>query len=299
MKIAIFNPYFGKWPYWIDLYMHSCSLNKEIDFYYFTDCEIPEGYSNIPNMHFAYMSFQNYCRLVSERMGIDFHPDNPYKLCDLKPFYGKVHEDILENGGYDFWGFGDVDLVWGNIREFYTDEALAKADVFSTHADRVSGHFTLIRNTRHYMNLCFEIPSWKEKLEDQQHYGLDEMDYTVRLYGKKIQLFWKLHSALIRMSPSKEWAIYSKFMKLANAFFLPHSLCFVEHNTTPWPEDIKKHRVNFMYSGNDVYNMLTNKKVVYLHFLFLKKVWRESDYHPMQGFDRAYFTDEGVRFEKD
>ena len=299
MKIAIFNPYFGKWPYWIDLYTHSCSQNKEIDFYYFTDCEIPEGYSDFPNMHFTYMSFQNYCHLVSEKIGINFHPDNPYKLCDLKPFYGMVHEDILGNGGYDFWGFGDMDLVWGNVRDFYTDEVLAKADVFSTHADRVSGHLALIRNTKHYRNLCLEIPSWKEKLEDQQHYGLDEMDFTLRLYGKKIRLFWKLHSALIRMSPSKEWAIYSKFMKLANTFFLPHKLCFVEQNTTPWPEDIKNHRVNFIYSGNDVFNTLTGKKVVYLHFLFLKKVWRESDYHPMERFDRVYFTNEGVKFERD
>ena len=116
MRIAIFIPYFGNWPYWIDLYMHSCKKNKDVDFYFFTDCGIPSGFSGIDNLHFASVTFFDYCQLVSDRLGIDFHPQDSYKLCDLKPFYGHIHEGILEKGNYSFWGFGDVDLVWGDIR---------------------------------------------------------------------------------------------------------------------------------------------------------------------------------------
>ncbi len=79
---------------------------------------------------------------MSDRLGISFCPDNPYKLCDLRPFYGYVHKDLLET--YDFWGFGDLDLLWGDIKKFCADKILDRKDVFSTHADRVSGHFALI-----------------------------------------------------------------------------------------------------------------------------------------------------------
>lgn len=42
------------------------------------------------------MTFQEYCDDVSRKLGIDFHPARSYKLCDLKPFLGVIHEDILE-----------------------------------------------------------------------------------------------------------------------------------------------------------------------------------------------------------
>lgn len=295
MKIAIFNPYFGNWPYWIDLYMHSCKNNKEVDFYFFTDCGIPSGCSEIENLHFVSISFSDYCHLVSERLGIDFHPRDPYKLCDLKPFYGSIHEDILEKGNYAFWGFGDIDLVWGNIRAFYTDEVLNKADVFSTHADRVSGHLAIIRNTKYYRELCFDIPNWKTRLEDHQHFGLDEMDYTILLYGKKVWLFWKIHSLLIRLSTAAEWKIYSAFLKVANVLFCPRRLCFVERNTTPWPEDIRKKQVDFVYKDGRIYNCLTQKEVIYLHFLFLKKTWKKDCYCLADDFETASITVDGIK----
>lgn len=134
MKIAIIIPYFGEWPVWIDLYFFSCSKNEEIDWFFFTDCEIPATYSS--NLHFIETSFYDYCQLASERLNIEFYPADPYKLCGLKPFYGYIHQDVIAE--YDFWGFGDVDIIWGNIKKFYTDKMFEKYDVFSSHADRVS-----------------------------------------------------------------------------------------------------------------------------------------------------------------
>jgi hypothetical protein len=34
--------------------------------------------------------------------------------------YGEIFANELHE--YDFWGFSDIDLIWGNIRNFYTEE---------------------------------------------------------------------------------------------------------------------------------------------------------------------------------
>jgi hypothetical protein len=46
-------------------------------------------------------AYADYCALVSRRLDIDFRPENPYKLCDLKPALGYIHEEHLAN--HDFW----------------------------------------------------------------------------------------------------------------------------------------------------------------------------------------------------
>ncbi len=107
-KIAIIIPYFGQWPEWIDLHFYSCGQNLFIDWLFFTDCPIPKTHST--NLSFYSFSFDEYCNDVSRKLKINFHPDKYYKLCDLKPFYGYIHADIISE--YDFWGFGDIDVIW-------------------------------------------------------------------------------------------------------------------------------------------------------------------------------------------
>ena len=63
----------------------------------------------------------------------------PYKLCDYRICYGAVFQDFIKN--YDFWGFCDIDLLWGNIRTFITEGILNKYDKIG-----FQGHSTLVRN---------------------------------------------------------------------------------------------------------------------------------------------------------
>lgn len=293
-RLAIITPYFGDWPYWIDLYMLSCVQNKEIDFYFFTDCGIPETAQGAANLHFISISFSDYCRQVSVRLGIDFQPANPYKICDLRPFFGYIHEDLLLEGGYDFWGYGDLDLVWGNIRAFCKDEILLKKDVFSTHADRVSGHFALIRNTAYYRNLCQSIPDWKMKLMDTTHYAMDEMDFSLLLYGKILRGYWTVHKVLLKMPLIDEWRCYSGFVKFANRLFCPHQLYFVEQHTTPYPNAVSKKEVNFTYDGKSLRDMIVDEERMYLHFLCLKEHWSKDCYAVTNGFNKVVFTADGI-----
>jgi hypothetical protein len=259
---------------------------------------MPQEVVGARNIHYFPTSFEDYCQMVGNRLGISFCPDSPYKLCDLKPFYGFVHCDLLDEGKYDFWGYGDVDLVWGNLRKFCSDEILERKDVFSTHADRVSGHFALIRNKEKYRNLCFGIPQWKSKLENKKHYALDELDFTIVLYGKKIKLAWKFHSVLLKLHRIDEWAVYQCVIKIFNFFFLPRRLFFKELNTTPFSGAIQRGTVRYQYSDGRMMDVNSNTEIIYLHFLCLKKVWKQDDYIKTDVFKSACFTVNGIVFDK-
>lgn len=75
-------------------------------------------------------------------------------------FLGAVHEPELKE--YDFWGFGDLDVVHGNLGMLVNDKMLTQYDFITTHAFRVAGHFTLCRNNEYYRTLCFKIKTGRK-----------------------------------------------------------------------------------------------------------------------------------------
>lgn len=282
-SIAIIIPYFGKWPVWHELFYASCRHNSSIDFHLFTDLPIPSIAEESNNIFFHHISFSDYCSMSSDRLNIDFHPYNPYKLCDLRPFYGYIHQDILKD--YGFWGYGDIDLVWGDIRHFYNDEILQRYDVLSTHADRLSGHLTLVRNTKRYLELPFMFPKWKELLSSPNNHAVDEITFTRKLYPMA-QLMWKVHHhVFFRFRFQDEWKSYNKFCNCFNLMFKPTRIYLKEQYTTPWfteadacnPDIIKQWL--WIYSNGHIIDQHTNNEMIYLHFLSLKKIWKDSFYN--------------------
>jgi hypothetical protein len=169
-RILFIIPYFGRWPFWMPFFLESCRRNRDINWLLFSDCGTPENLA--VNVQIEHISFTEYCQLVSQRLDIDFAPTAPYKLCDIKPALGYIHVDRLE--GYDFWAFGDIDVVYGDLRSYFTAERLAGYDLFSTHERRVAGHLCLIRNTARKREVFMMIESWRTRFADQEHHALDE-----------------------------------------------------------------------------------------------------------------------------
>ncbi|MFJ2365683.1 DUF6625 family protein [Pseudomonas sp. NPDC087697] len=169
-RILFIISYFGRWPFWMPFFLESCRRNADIDWLLFSDCGTPQ---NLPdNVKIENIGFSEYCQLVSRRLNIDFSPARAYKLCDIKPALGYIHADRL--AGYDFWAFGDIDLVYGDLRRYFTAERLARFDLLSTHERRVAGHLCLIRNTARQRELFMRIKNWKTRFTDQKQYALDE-----------------------------------------------------------------------------------------------------------------------------
>lgn len=180
-KIIFLMPYFGRWPEWFPFYLESCRWNPTIDWLFFTDCPIPE---NAPaNVRFISISYPDYQQFVSERLGIAFKPESSYKLIDVRPAFGFIHQEYL--AGYDYFGFGDVDIIYGDLRAFYTDDVL-RYNTLSTHYDRVSGHHFLIKNQERWINIYQRIPNWQQLISNPQNQGVDEYWFTKVLRGHRL-----------------------------------------------------------------------------------------------------------------
>jgi hypothetical protein len=200
-KLILLIPYFGIWPEWINLFIESCRWNPDVHWRFYTDCGEPDN--KAANVNYSHLSFGDYKKFVSNQLDIDFCTSDPYKLCDLKPCLGAIHARDIE--GYPFFGFGDIDVIYGNIRTFYTDELLAFHDVISTHTHMLSGHLAIFRNTERLRNIFEQIPDYRRLLENPIHTGIDENKFTnaLRRESHDKLLFVERYSTIL--SPLKRW----------------------------------------------------------------------------------------------
>ena len=114
-----------------------------VDFIFYTDCPLPKH--RYKNTIFHQCSYENYCQLISTKLGISYENPHPYKLTDLKPFIGFIHQEELRD--YDFWGMGDLDLVYGNLSMIINDSNMDRYDVITTHNYHIAAHCCFCRKT--------------------------------------------------------------------------------------------------------------------------------------------------------
>jgi hypothetical protein len=261
-SICFVIPYFGEWPFWMPFFWASCQANPDVDWLFFTDCEKPGDAPE--NVRIEPISFEKYCALVSERLNINFYPPDAYKLCDIKPALGYIHSDLLEH--YDFWGFGDIDLVYGDLRRYFNTSRLSRYDLLSTHERRVSGHLCLIRNTARMRNAFKLMKNWQERLSDPVHHALDEGAFT-RIFLKRKN--------------------FPKLLQNAVGLFNPWRRCseFKEAYSTPggrvaWHDGSYRFPKEWFWLKGKLYNNLDgqNKEFPYFHFVVWKRnEWKDID----------------------
>ncbi len=257
VKLAILIPYFGKWPFWINYFLMSCKWNPTVDWYLFTDCGEPLVRSN--NVHIIDMTFDQYVELVSEQLNINFRPDKPYKLCDIKPMLGHIHEAWLKD--YSHFAFGDLDVIYGNLRAYYTDQMLEKFKLISTFPKRVSGHLCIMQNTEEMRCLYQSVKGWRRLAESPSHCVFDEKHFSDLLVKRKNFPEWlrklvTFHSSMIRNSRFQE------------DYSTPYCRPLWHDGTRNYPE------VWYSSPGSLTNDKDGNREFPYLHFMYWKsEVW--------------------------
>ncbi len=204
-SICFVIPYFGHWPFWMPFYLRSCAFNADIDWVFYTDCGIPPDAPD--NVRFIEIAFADYCALVSSRLDIDFCPQSPYKLCDIKPALGLIHQDDLR--GYDYWGFGDVDVIYGDLRRYLSTERLQSFSLVSTHARRVSGHLCVMRNDEQWRGAFKQVGGWREQFQSSEHQAFDERAFSKLFIRHKNWPQW-LRSLFDRFNPWRTQADFTE-----------------------------------------------------------------------------------------
>ena len=176
-KILIIACYFGELPNYFEYWKKSCEKNYKIDFLFVTDQNIESVSSNFKVLNFNFYEFKTY---IKNKLKIDIADFEPYKLCDFKPSYGCIFKDYIKE--YDFWGYCDIDLIFGDIRKFVTDEILEKNSIILN-----LGHLTLFKNVKE-INELFKsngsIYSYIDVFASKEHFAFDEMSGMHRIYRK-------------------------------------------------------------------------------------------------------------------
>ena len=129
------------------MWLLSVKQNPTIDFYLVTDIADKMEYPE--NVHIISMTFIELKERIKELFGADSRLEKPYKICDYRPAFGLIFKLWLTN--YDFWGYCDVDMIFGDIRKFVTEDLLAMNKKLYSH-----GHFVLVKNDEE-MNHLFKM----------------------------------------------------------------------------------------------------------------------------------------------
>lgn len=136
-KVCIVIPYFGKMPSYFQLFLKSCEFNVDFNWLIFTDDNTEYRYP--VNVKKVFMTFDECKNIIQSKFSFKIELEYPKKLCDFKCAYGYIFHEYLNE--YDFWGYCDLDIIWGDLKSFITDDMLEKYDkLFSL------GHLTLYKN---------------------------------------------------------------------------------------------------------------------------------------------------------
>jgi hypothetical protein len=307
-SVVVIIPYFGAWPEWFPLTLASCRANPTIDWRFYTDCPIPRDPP--PNTRFTSTTLAAYAARVGARLGIPFAPADAYKLCDVRPAFGEIHaEDIA---GYDWFGFGDVDVIYGDLRRFLTDDVLA-GDIACTH-HQVSGHFTLLRNCRHARRAFRRVPGWRELLGHPTSTRFDEDHFTIAFLPprERVRRWWSLRrdrraevprayrvaeaARLVQMCP-RDWR-RAHFTEQYTTILTP----------TPWHDGRPDHPDVWTWRDGRLTNARDGEReFIYLHFMnFISARWTRAGEvaawrgrSPLVHFDPTGFTTGAFRIDRD
>ncbi|MFD0933335.1 DUF6625 family protein [Psychroflexus salinarum] len=237
-SILLIIPYFGQWPLWFEAYLCSIKANPSIDWLCPTDCELPEDYPE--NLKFLKTTLPKLNQHVNQVVKANV-PLTPRKFCDLKPAYGNIFQEEVQS--YDFWGFCDMDIIWGDIRKFMRPDILDKYDIISSRKENISGHFNLFKNTAELKQLYKQVPNYQSLFEKERFMWFDEQ--VLSNYLKTTQHDFKI-----------------KWDKI---------LCNQERGI----DSHQEYELNrWIWNKGKLLNTKTQEEVMYLHFINWKRMMR-------------------------
>lgn len=137
-KVCFIVCWFGELPKYFGAWAKTCAYNTKYDFLLFSDHHpdvvLPE------NIKYNKFDKDLFVERVKKRLIKKPSIKKAYRLCDFRPMYGIIFSEELKE--YEYWGYCDIDVVFGSIEKFCPIDEIKKYDaVFN------NGHFTLIRNT--------------------------------------------------------------------------------------------------------------------------------------------------------
>ena len=187
-SICLISIYLGKLPEYFQLWLNSCKYNETVNFIIFTDDKTKYDYPK--NVKVIYITLKEIKQKIQEKFDFNISLEYSYKLCDYKPTYGYVFQEYLQE--YDFWGFCDLDVIYGDLRKYLDNKNIDKYDKIYT-----NGHFSIHKNEERINENFKELvnkktgqPLYKEVFSSNKSFYFDEWAGILNLYdGKKYKIY--------------------------------------------------------------------------------------------------------------
>lgn len=191
MKVGIVAVYFGPLPNYFPLWVDCVKRNASIDFILFTDQIVQ---NEVPNLNVQILTFNELKSLFMNKLSIENLDFDPYKLCDFKPAYGHLFENYLIK--YDYWGYCDLDIFFGDIRSAINSKLGVYDKIFDL------GHLSIYRNDE-VINVLYNrtfcglnifnnvIQARSIKIFDESYFGSNVginglmLAHNFKLYGRR------------------------------------------------------------------------------------------------------------------
>lgn len=171
-KALLILPYFGVFGPWFSLYLHSLRAQHTLDLLLVSDTE-PPGLP--PNARRVPMTFDDLRARATERLAMPVLLHRMRNICDLRPAYGLIFEELTR--GYAYWGFGDEDVLYGDVDRLLRPVLNGSYDLISPGTNGKSGHLTLIKNADHTNQLAMKDPAFPDVLTSREHWAYDETSW--------------------------------------------------------------------------------------------------------------------------
>lgn len=193
---------------------------------------------------------------------VTIKPDYAYKINDLKVSFGDVFSGDIQ--GYDFWGYCDLDIVWGDIRRHIDGNILNDYDIITSRVKRVSGHFCLFRNNYEINRLYNYIPKFRNMIVEQKNYAIDEENITNYLFSV-LYPNWvvQLKHFFIKKSPVIPSVYWDSVMTTSGA----HQRALGEGTSR-----------SFLWRNGKVYDADHSSELMYIHFHKMKQVMKKINF---------------------
>jgi len=287
-KICLVAPYFGKFPNWFGFFLKSCEFNPTVNWIIFTDCQIP---NHPKNVKFIPFSIDKFNKLASEKLKMKTNIKDPYKICDFRPAFGIIFEKYLKV--YDFWGHTDIDVIYGNIRNFISKEMLDHYDIITAKKEFLVGHFTLYKNTKKINNLFKKNKDYKKVFESEKHCAFDECGKIHKeIINKKPikkELLEKNNMAWLIKDLTKKGHIKSYFKTMYEEYFKTACKGFFN----PWKRFI------FYFNKGKLINFRSKKEILYIHLMPLKKPLKLIVEKELKTKDDFFITNHQIFYKKE
>lgn len=241
-SICYIVPFFGTLPKNFQLWLVGCKANKTVNWIVITDDHTVYDYPK--NVKVIYSSYQDFTSRIQKHYSFKVDFSRPWRLALMKPAYGEIFREEIED--YDFWGYCDIDLMWGDIRRFYTDEILEKYDRIGT-----SGHSSIYRNTNEvnlrYRTIVPNIINFKDIFSGLSDYSFDENGMS-SIYD------------YLNLPYYNNKSIFSHLAKFTSGHFsITHDVTAQDHQMFTWEKGrIFRHHI--------VNNEVMHEEEMYVHF---------------------------------